>query len=1137
MKSLIHNKLELFLRKYYINECIKGLLLFIAIGFIYFFIIVFFEYFFWLNTLGRKLLFFTFVSVELFLFYKFIVLNLLYLFKIKKGINYEKASLIIGSHFSEIKDKLSNFLQLNANTNQNELLLAAIAQKESQLSPLPFNNAINYKKIAKILPFTILTVFIYLLFLISGNNSILNLPFQRIISYNKEFKKPAPFTFKILNSNLNTFYNKDFTLNVKISGKILPENISINYNNQVYLLKYNESTTFYQYTFLAPKKDIDFFFEAQNVFSDSFSLKVSKVPIVNNLQLILNYPSSTLKKSEVINGTGNVIIPEGTNISWKINSLYTSQIDFLSNSKKEQFQTSNNKFSLTKKIKSNLDYSIVTSNDLIKNYEQLNFNITVIKDQFPTISVDFPPDSLNVSKDFLIGQITDDYGFSKLQLVYYPKDKPNFQKKLNLKIKSKNQDNFIYRFPDNLNLENGVFYDYYFEVYDNDATNNFKSSKSQIFSNKVLSNEELIQDNFISQQSNMNQLSKSINNQNKQLKELDKIQQINKQKPNLDFKDKNKIDEILKNQLNQEKIIEDFSKKLKENINQNKENFDKDLEKKLDKAIENSEENQKLLEEIKQLQDKISKEDLFDKINKSKSNSKSNQKNLEQLLELTKKFYVEKKFEQLANKLDKLGDKEDKLSNDENNSKEKQESINKEFNKLTEELKELKKDNEELKKPLDIKDSKEETNDIKEDQQNATEDLNENKKEEAKKKQKSAAKKMKSLAAKMKSNMQSSSMEQMEEDAEMLRQILDNLLSFSFNQEQLLKSFKEQKRGFPSYNNSLKKQQNLKLQFKHIDDSIFALALRNKMISEKVNNEIAEVHYNTDKALAELAEFKISKGTSHQQYIMNASNKLADMLSETLNSMQMQMNASGSGSGDPKPGSGGKGGQLPDIIKKQKSLSKKMKEKSDSGEEEGDEGKDGDKGEDGQKGKEGKKGEDGEDGENGSKGENGTQGSKGNKGKNGNGKNGSGGKSENKNGNDGEENAKELIEILQEQKKLRQQLQDIFSKNGIEAKQKKLLDDMKAVEKDILNKGFNNEIFKKMLNIENQMLKLENATNLQEEDNKRESNTNKQSFNNNNKLPESLIKYIQSNEILQKNSLPLNNTFIDKLNFYFNKND
>jgi hypothetical protein len=37
----------------------------------------------------------------------------------------------------------------------------------------------------------------------------------------------------------------------------------------------------------------------------------------------------------------------------------------------------------------------------------------------------------------------------------------------------------------NLPVEQGVSYDYYFEVFDNDAIHNFKSTKSSVFSNRV----------------------------------------------------------------------------------------------------------------------------------------------------------------------------------------------------------------------------------------------------------------------------------------------------------------------------------------------------------------------------------------------------------------------------------------------------------------------------------------------------------------------------------------------------------------------------------------------------------------------------------------------------------------------------
>jgi len=86
------------------------------------------------------------MAVEVFLLCRFIVFPIFKLFKLQKGIDYEEASIIIGNHFSEVGDKLTNFLQLAQDTNKSELLLASIDQKANTLQPIPFSNAINLTK-------------------------------------------------------------------------------------------------------------------------------------------------------------------------------------------------------------------------------------------------------------------------------------------------------------------------------------------------------------------------------------------------------------------------------------------------------------------------------------------------------------------------------------------------------------------------------------------------------------------------------------------------------------------------------------------------------------------------------------------------------------------------------------------------------------------------------------------------------------------------------------------------------------------------------------------------------------------------------------------------------------------------------
>lgn len=1110
-KVQIYGKLEDFIKRFYTNELLKGLILFVGFGLLYFLFTLLIEYFLWLSPLGRTVLFWTFIGVELFLFFRFILFPIFKLFNLQKGIDFNQASAIIGSHFSEVNDKLTNFLQLASDANQSELLIASIDQKAYNLQPIPFGNAINFKKNIKYLPWAIIPILLFAFFMISGNSTVLTESMNRVVRYNEKFAPPAPFNLIVTNPKLQTEKGQDFILQVKSEGKVVPENAMISIGEESYFMKTVKPGVF-EYRFERPMQDVSFQIQANTVQSDLFELNVVAVPSISNFEMVLKFPSYINRKSEVIKGTGNAIVPEGTQVSWKVSTVATTKVDWYDYKSVFPFSANESTFNYSKNIFQNTDYQIFTSNSKVKKYEILNYQIATIKDQYPTISITNVPDSLASNKNVLIGQISDDYGLSKLQIVYYPKGNEESAKKALITIKKDVFDQFVYSFPGNLNLETGISYEYYFEVFDNDVIHNFKSSKSTVFFDRIATVEEKEDQLLKNQNNNINSLQKSIKNQDKQLSELEKLQKLGKENKQLDFKDQQKINDFIKRQKQQEEMMKEFSKKLEDNLKEfksdSKDEFKNQLEERLENAAKESEKNKELLDELQKLNEKLEEQDLFEKMNELKQSSKNQTKNLEQLVELTKRYYVERKAQQLAEKLDKLAAKQEQLAKDDSkNTETNQEKLNKEFEDIQKELRDLDKDNKDLKSPMDIPSDEKKEQSIEEDMKKASDELKKQQKSQAKPKQKSAAEKMKQMGAEMMESMASDAAEQLEEDVAMLRQILDNLLAFSFTQEDLMNNFKTIGRGSPSYNKHLKKQQDLKVQFKHVDDSLFAMSLRNPMLTEKVTEEIGNVHYNVDRSLDVLAEANVSRGVSFQQYTIAASNRLADLLSDMLNSMQMQMSGSGSGKskGQPKPGQG-VGGQLPDIIQKQEGLGKQMKEGIEKGDKDGGE-KEGDKeGPDGKKGNKGEK-----------------------PGDKGSGKAG---------GGDGEQSAKELMEIYKEQRRLREQLEDALQKQGMTPDGKKVLDQMKDAEKQILNKGFKNEVLQRMLNIKYEMLKLEKAVQQQGEDTKRESQTNTKDYNSNNSvLTPDLKEYLNSIEILNRQTLPLRPNFNQKVQEYFKSND
>ncbi|WP_278034459.1 hypothetical protein [Flavobacterium nitratireducens] len=1086
--NFIYQKLEAFIRKYYLNELIRGIVFFIGLGLLYFLFTLFIEYFLWLKPLGRSILFWTFVGVEVFLLFRFILFPIFKLLNFKKGIDYNDASAIIGNHFLEVKDKLLNFIQLSNPENhgaKSELLLASIEQKANALQPIPFTNAVNYNSNKKYLPLALIPLFLFFSFYISGNKGIITQSLNRIVHFNATFLPPSPFEFVVLNSNLQTEQNKDFVLKVKTIGKVVPENVMIFINDESYFMETIKPGEF-QFTIEKPTTDINFHLQGNAVSSVDYLLKVVAVPSILNFEMLLNYPSYLHRKAEIIKGNGNAVIPEGTKVTWKINTQATQKVVFSNGNSVSEFSKSKKSFVLAKNITENTDYQIISSNSSIKNYKKLNYQLSVIKDQYPSITVNQAPDSLHVASNYLLGKISDDNGLRFLQIVYYESNKPATAKRGTISIKQGVFDQFVFSFPANFPVKEGVTYDYYFEVFDNDVLHRFKSAKSAVFSNRIRTAEEK-QDMLLQQQSNnIDGLQKSLKNQDKQFSQLDKIQKSGKEKENFEFNDQQKINDFIQQQKNQDEMILNFMDKMKNNLDEFKskkeDEFKKELEKRIDRNNTELEKNQKLLDELKSLNDKLKNEDLLEKLDQFKQTSKNQIKNLQQLVELTKKYYVQKKAEQVADKLDKLSNKQDKLSESEKeNSLNKQQEINKEFDAIQKDLDELQKENKELKSPLDIPNNDSNEKNINDDLNKASDELKNNNTSKAKPNQKKAAKKMKSMSLKMEQGMEGAEMEQMEEDVKMLRQVLDNLLAFSLSEEAVMARFKSLNSASPAFNKNIKLQQDLRLQFKHIDDSLFAMSLRNPKFTEEITKEVGNVQYNIDKSLESLTDSQFSKGISHLQYAVASANKLGDFLSELLNSMQMSL--SSMGQGKSKSGKS-EGMQLPDIISKQQSLADKMKAGMKPGES--------------QKGNIGDK------------------------------KNGD-------SGQDGEGDARSIMEIYKEQKALREALEGELKKQGLGNSGQSTLEKMKDLEKQLLNKGFKNETIQKANNIKQELLKLNTAIRQQGEDNKRQSETNLKDFSNTSKaLPNSLLEYLKSIEILNRQSLPLRSNFNRKVQEYFN---
>jgi hypothetical protein len=859
--NLLLEKLDRFIRKFYINSLIRGTLYFSASVLVVFLVFSFLESQYYFSTGVRKFFFYTFILLFLAGFAHWIVRPLLKYFRLGKTISREQAASIIGLHFQDIEDKLLNILHLNKQMEQSEvkeLLQAGIEQKSEKVNPLPFRKAIDLRKNRKYLRYA-LPPFLILVILLLAAPSMITDPTNRIIQNDKHFEKAALFTFQVLNDKLETVQYSDFKLMLNTEGDKVPNEVYIQVNQYQYRMK-KDSINGFSYVFKNLYQDTDFEILSGKVKSKSHIIKVLPKPSLEELVIELKYPAYINRKNEEIHDNGDLIVPAGTRAQWQLEAENTDRLlySFDRGEKENAQKGEKGHFVFQQRLIREGTYKLYIDNEQVQEMDSVSYFINIIPDKYPVIDVKEFKDSLQRQALFFAGDASDDYGLNKLFFRYSLIDNDGLSRKeagIELDLKEKGARSIQYDYAinvDSLGIQPGESLHYYFEIFDNDGVNGSKSSRTGLmqyylpsekeFKEKEDANEEKIKDNL-----------KSSLEEIKKLKEkFEKNREKLLQKKDAEWQDKKELEKLLEQQKEIQKMIEEAKKKFEEN-QRNQEQFQQQseeilqkqeqLQKMFDEVL--SEEQKDLMQKIEDLMQELQKDDMLEMMEEMEMDNETMSKEMDRLLELFKQLEIEKEISEQIEKLNELAEKQEELSeetkNEEKSSEElkkEQEEINKEFEDLEKKMEEIMDKNEELERPKDLaKDNEEKMDDISNDLDSSEESLEKKENQKASQSQKSAAQKMKSMASNLEMQMQAGEMEQQMEDLKALRQLLENLLTLSFEQEQLIDDISEVDPLTPRYKELVSVQFDLKKDFSMIEDSLQALSKRVSQIESFVNEK------------------------------------------------------------------------------------------------------------------------------------------------------------------------------------------------------------------------------------------------------------------------------------------------------------
>jgi|GEM_PF-61512 len=678
--ELLIDKINTFIKRYYLNSLLRGLIFLGAGLFSAYIVITLTEYFGNFDSLFRSVLFYGFILLNLGLIAWLVVPPLMAWLKLGKTLTHDQAADIIGRHFNDVNDKLLNTLQLKKQSAEDvdhqDLIQASIDQKIENLRPIRFPSAINLRENRRYLKWVLAPAGVIIVLAFAAP-SMLTESTKRILRHNEYFAPVAPFKFVLLNRTLSVVQGDDLNLELKLEGDKFPADVYIEMANNTFKLD-KESVSRFKYQFSNVQESTKFRLSGNGFSSIPYEIKVNPRPALLHFDVVLNYPPYLHKPSETLANAGDIIVPAGTTVTWKFHTQNATGIAFNMGNKQQMLQPSEaNLFSHSERILANTIYKLSPVNQVVTTTDSAAYRINAIADEAPAIDVAERPDSVSMKAFYFTGKIQDDHGFSNLTFHYKinpgggKANEKSFVKPVKADLSVNISDFFYYWNLKDLGVRPGDQVTYFFEVADNDGVSGPKKVQSPERSINVPDATEL--ENELNK--GTEQVRKNIQQAAKLAAEIEresqKMNELLLSKNSISFDEQKQLDALMEKRRELDDLVKQIQADNRKNMFNRRENQQqnqqlaeeqKQVEKLLDDVLDPK--TRELLDKLQQLARNNQKEGTRDQLQKMQMDNKSLKREFGRLEELYKKMAFDQKVNQNINKLNELAQKQEKLADE-----------------------------------------------------------------------------------------------------------------------------------------------------------------------------------------------------------------------------------------------------------------------------------------------------------------------------------------------------------------------------------------------------------------------------------------------------------------------------------------
>jgi hypothetical protein len=864
-----------------------------------------------------------------------------------------KYAALIGKRMPDVKDDLLNALQVYEYTSNHDSMFSSslaggtLFQLEQKTHGRDFKSVIDASGIKQqvVNLFAIAAVFASLLIFF---NSTFGSSLNRLINYSYTYiDNTLGIAYDIRPGNADIAKGESIDIKASITfndpayqtgeinfyvREVSSDGVELDVNRQN--LKSSARNEF-SVTLNSIGTNLDYWFEYKGVKSTVYKITVTEKPVIKSVRvsvyppLYTKLPSRPVEGNEINTITGSKIYIE-LETTGNIDDAF---LEFGNNSKiKLEASDKIYKTSLIATGSGVFKLLLVKmfAGRELKNSNPPQYQLRVYPDEYPHINVLEPEQELslqNAEEIVIRSRVTDDFGFTRMRLAYkLSKTKYGIADKdfrfAEIPIQNKDATGLEVPYVWNISSLNPVTEDeveYYVEIYDNDAVNGPKMTRSEIRKIVFPSLEALLNKTEKSKEEIETALQTAEQEAEELKRQLDEIKDQLQRNP----------DEL---GLNDPKKQEELQKKI-ENIRTNLENTRQRLDDLMNDLMNNNQISPETLEkfmEVQQLLQKIDSQELRDALKKLqealknlnkdqlreamknfKFDEEAFKKALEKTKELLEKILAEQKFGELTQKLDEITKKQDEVKeqtektdeNDKNKMNEiskTQEQIKKEFEEFQKQLKDLKDKfkelkNEQISKELEKLLNEMQKKNIEQKMNQSSQNLQQGNKNSSQKQQNQLSQDLNELNQKMQDLL--AMMMEMENSKLMqkMQEFLDKIQELSQKQGELKEQTEELDKNSEDseFKQKSEQQQQLQNELSNIIEDMMSLQSQLN-IPPQMSKNLGDAYNEMGNAKGNLDNKNKNSATSSQQ-------KAKDALDKVLKQLQ-QMCQSGNKPGN-KPGS------------------------------------------------------------------------------------------------------------------------------------------------------------------------------------------------------------------------------------------